>query len=75
MRYNSAKSPRMTLMIYALALAAAAVAVLYCVFFETVLRFVIAALCLVVVAQFDVVRAARKEPCAAFGAVQRRDRL
>lgn len=50
MRYNSAKSPRMTLMIYALVLAAAAVAVLYCVFFETVLRFVIAALCLVVVA-------------------------
>ncbi len=46
MRFESAKSPRMTLLIYALSAAAVAVAVLYCIFFETVLRFLIAALCL-----------------------------
>ena len=49
MRFESAKSPRMTALMYVLALIAVAVAVLYCLYFETVLRFVIAALCLVVV--------------------------
>lgn len=49
MRFESAKSPRMTVLMYALALIAVVVAVLYCLYFETVLRFFIAALCLAVV--------------------------
>ena len=49
MRFESAKSPRMTILMYVLILIAVAVAVLYCLYFENVLRFVVAALCLAVV--------------------------
>ena len=49
MKFESARSPRMRLFMYGLCAASIVIAVLYCIFFETVLRFLIALMCLIVV--------------------------
>lgn len=58
MLYQSAKSARMTALMYGMCAAIVVVAALYCIFFESPLKYLIALMCLIVVALVIWVRCA-----------------
>ncbi len=58
MRFESSRSGRMGVLMYGLCAAIVVVAVLYCVFFESILKYLVALMCLIVVALVIWVRCA-----------------